>query len=173
MRPDFAVVRQHVFLRDAVAELPGDPVRERLGLRLAEHAARLGDGFEEVDLVGDGQLPQVALQRVIEFDAPDADFGDAAVFLPFLARHEAEDQFEHFLALEIEEMAAADVERLAVHLHAAAEAARLVFLFEHEERFLAQQAQSVGEGQTRRTGPEDDVLVLFHAVGSPARYGPA
>ncbi len=160
--PDFAVVGEHVLLRDAVAELPGDPVRERLRLRRAQHAARLGDGFEEVDLVGDGKLPEVALQRVVEFDAADADFGNAVVFLPFLARHEAENQFEHLLALEVEEMAAADVERLAVHFHAAAQPARLVFLFQHEEGFLAEQAQGVRKRQARWPGSEDDVFEVFH-----------
>ena len=88
------------------------------------------------------------------------------MFLPLVAPHEAKEQVEHVLLFHVEEVAAADVERLAVHLGAPAEPARLIFLVQHHKRFFPQQAEGVREGEAGRTGTQDDVFVLLHREGS-------
>jgi hypothetical protein len=77
---------------------------------------------------------------MIDFLRANANPGDALMFFPFFAGHEEEQKLQDIFSFQIEEMPAADIERLAIHVSAPAEAACFSFFFQDYEGVLTRQA---------------------------------
>ena len=108
-------------------------MRRRIRGRGATDATRLRDGLEVIHLGFRIELPEIRLQRVVHHLPAEMDFGHAVMTVPFRFRHEAEQQVQHFLVFDIEEMPAADVERRAIHRLAPAQSSSRGFFFQNQD----------------------------------------
>ena len=77
------------------------------------------------------ELPDVRLERAADRLPVDADAGIAVEAVPFVLRHEGEEELRDGGAADVQEVSAADVERASVDDARAAEAARVRFLLEN------------------------------------------
>jgi hypothetical protein len=81
-------------------------------------------------LVIDRELPQVPLQRVIDFTTAQPDFRYSFELIPLIAGHKFEKEVQNSRATHIQEMATSDVQRTAVYHLRPAKPACATFLFE-------------------------------------------
>src|SRR5438309_719250 len=75
-------------------------------------------------------------------------------------------------------MPSANIQRRAIHFGAAAQSARLSFLFQNDEGILTLVQESMGEAKAGRTCAQDDILNLRHLLTNkrmalPAKACPA
>ena len=103
----------------------------------------------------------------------EMDLGDTVVTVPFRFRHEAEQQVQHLLVFDIEEMSAADVKRRAIHGLAPAQSTGRGFFFQDQDfgkRHAAIQ-QGVRQRQPARSGSKDDIAECLHEGRARRRRG--
>src|ERR1039458_5574095 len=91
---------------------------------------------------------------MFDFGAPDAHLCGALEFPPFLSRQVVEQEVEHTLSANIEEVPAANVEWRTVYHHRTAQPTCLGFLLDEHERIAVCLCQRCGEGEARGAGPQ-------------------
>jgi hypothetical protein len=99
---------------------------------------------------------------MIHLRVTKTDFGDPGVSHPFVFWHEAKEEIANRFIPHIKEMAATDIDRRTVHIHASAKASRLGLLLKDHKGVFSLVEETMGECKAGGPSSKDKVFDVCH-----------